>query len=346
MKKANNEAIAVAKSIHDFLYEYAPMHLTGSANTLKSYRIAISLYLAFLEKRKNISTSTLRWDNFSSLWIEDWISWLREERRCKPSSCNVRLGSLRSFLKYAGDHNPAVLFIYQKSTTVRKLKTQSQKVDGLSRKAVQVLLEMPDQTTRTGRRDLTFMVLIYSTAMRIGEVLSLKIKQIHLNGSKPYITVVGKGDKIRTAYLLPKTVAHVRQYIQELHGVDPDPEAYLFFSRSGGTHTILTQPAIAKQLKKYATMAHIICVDVPINLHTHQFRHAKASHWLEDGINIVQISFLLGHAQLQTTMVYLDISNEQELKALETLETEADKTVVAKWKNDNGSLINFCGIRN
>lgn len=344
MRKAKSEAIAVAKCIHNFLHEYAPIHLTRSKNTLKAYEIAISLFLIFIEERKAVSSSTLEWNNFSSQWIEDWISWLREERKCKPSSCNVRLGSLRTFLKYAGDHNPAVLFIYQQSTTVKKLKTTTQKVEGLTKKAVQILLEIPDQTTRTGRRDLTFMILIYSTATRISEILSLKINQIHLNEKKPYITVIGKRDKIRTAYLLPKGAAHIKQYILEFHGKDADSEAYLFFSRSGGTHTMLTQPAISKQLKKHAAQAHEICVDVPITLHAHQFRHAKASHWLEDGINIVQISFLLGHAQLQTTMIYLDISKEQELKALETLENEADKTMVPKWNTNNRSLKKFCGL--
>jgi len=75
-------------------------------------------------------------------------------------------------------------------------------------------------------------------------------------------------------------------------------------------------------LRKYALTAHKICPDVPLTLHAHQFRHAKASHWLEDGMNIVQISFLLGHGQLQTTMVYLDITIEQKAKALATLESE------------------------
>ena len=70
--------------------------------------------------------------------------------------------------------------------------------------------------------------------------------------------------------------------------------------------------------------------DVPLDLHAHQFRHAKASHWLEDGMNIVQISFLLGHEQLQTTMVYLDITTEEEAKALATLEDENDKKVINK----------------
>ena len=98
-------------------------------------------------------------------------------------------------------------------------------------------------------------------------------------------------------------------------------------------------------LRKYAKAAHEVCGDVPLGLHAHQFRHGKASHWLEDGMNIVQISFLLGHEQLQTTMVYLDIMAEEKAKALATLEDENDKKVCAKWKNPDGSLVDFCGIR-
>lgn len=82
-----------------------------------------------------------------------------------------------------------------------------------------------------------------------------------------------------------------------------------------------------------------------MNLHAHLFRHAKASHWLEDGMNIVQISFLLGHENIQTTMVYLDISAESLSEALATLEEEKDKTVIPKWKNTDGSLIDFCGLK-
>lgn len=99
-------------------------------------------------------------------------------------------------------------------------------------------------------------------------------------------------------------------------------------------------------IKKYAKLTHEACDEVPLGLHAHQFRHAKASHWLEDGINIVQISFLLGHEQLQTTMTYLDITTEEKAKALATLEEENDKTVSPKWKNADGSLADFCGLRN
>jgi integrase len=82
-----------------------------------------------------------------------------------------------------------------------------------------------------------------------------------------------------------------------------------------------------------------------MDFHAHQLRHAKASHWLEDGMNIVQISFLLGHQQLQTTMVYIDITLEQELKALSTLEDENDKNVSKKWKSMKGGLAEFVGVK-
>jgi site-specific recombinase XerD len=344
MKKAKNEAVSVARYIGSFLNDYAPIHMTGSVHTLKSYEIAISLYLTFLEEAKSVTSSALCWEHFGRKWIEDWLEWMKAERGCKPASCNVRLGSLRSFLKYVAEHNSGILHVYQESTMIKKSKTPSRKVEGLTKEAVKVLLEIPDLDTATGRRDLAFMVLLYATATRISEILSLKIADIHLDANKPYITVIGKRDKIRTAYLLPKAAAHIKQYILEFHKKTLDPEAYLFYSRCGGVRSMLTPPAIDKRLKKYAFEAHKICSDVPVGLHPHQFRHAKASHWLEDGINIVQISFLLGHAQLQTTMVYLDVSKEQELKALATLETENDKMISPKWKCADGSLKDFCGL--
>lgn len=107
----------------------------------------------------------------------------------------------------------------------------------------------------------------------------------------------------------------------------------------------LSQSAVRKMMKKYASACHEKCTDVPLDLHAHQFRHAKASHWLEDGMNIAQISFLLGHSQLETTMIYLDITTEQEVAALATLEDESDRNAVPKLNPDTDSLSSICGLR-
>lgn len=108
---------------------------------------------------------------------------------------------------------------------------------------------------------------------------------------------------------------------------------------------MLTETAIDKRIKKYAKSAHSKCADVPVNTHAHQFRHAKASHWLEDGINVAQISFLLGHESLETTMKYLDITSEEKIKALATLESEKARSIPKKWKAANGTLLDFVGLR-
>ncbi len=343
--KIGNEAIVIARHISDFLNTYAPSQKTASMHTLKSYQTSLALYVGFLESIKGITQTSLNGKCFERPFIEEWLGWLAANRGCSPETCNNRLASLRVFLKYIGSRDIQFLYLFNDASAIDRRKCQKKKVKGLSRDAVKALMAGPDTKTASGRRDLTFMILLYGTAARLDEMLSLKAAQLHLEQDRPSATIIGKGSKVRTLYLLPRVVAHLRKYMKEFHGPDPNPESYVFYSRNTGSTGKLTQPAIAKMLKKHAKTAHEICPDVPLTLHAHQFRHAKASHWLEDGMNIVQISFLLGHEQLQTTMVYLDITIEQEAKALATLESENDKKIQPKWKNPSGTLTDFCGVR-
>lgn len=203
----------------------------------------------------------------------------------------------------------------------------------------------PDLGTKTGRRDLTLLMMLYGTAGRIGEILSVKVEHLHLDAPRPYVNLYGKGGKMRTAYLLPRIASNLRGHLQEFHGAKPCSDDYLFYSRVGGIKGILTGPAIDKRIKKYAAAAHEKCKDVPVKAHAHQFRHAKASHWLEDGINIVQVSFLLGHENLETTMKYLDITSEEKINAMATLESEKGRSATKKWKNNDGTLSDFLGMK-
>ncbi len=312
---------------------------------MKSYQYALTLYIGFLETEKGISAERLNGKCFSRTMIEEWLQWLMEQRGSSPETCNNRLASLRVFLKFLGRKEISLLYLSEDASRIPQKKKVRKKVKGMSKKAVQVLLSVPDLSIKAGQRDLTFMIILYSTAARMDEILSLKIKQIHLDTEKPNIAIIGKGNKIRTMYLLPKAVAHLKKYLKEFHGDVPNQEAYVFYSRNSGLQGKMSQTAVSKLLRKHARAAHEMCNEVPLNLHAHQLRHAKATHWLEDGMNIVQISFLLGHEQLQTTMTYIDITLEQELKALATLEDESDKKVSKKWKNVKGELSSFCGVK-
>src|SRR6266542_745673 len=344
MKKLNEEARKITYYIHTWLNEYAPTLKSSSSHTIKSYSNTLSLFINFLNVEKKIVPSGFCSKCFCRNLIEEWILWLKSNRNSSPETCNNRLASLRAFLKYLGGKDVSFLYLSKEASQIPRKKTLKKNVNGMSKKAMQALMSLPDTSTRTGRRYLVLLIIMYNTAARIDEILSMKIQQLHLDTDKPNVTVIGKRSKIRTLYLLPKAVAHLKKYLKEFHSDKPNPESYIFFSRNTGVMGKMSQEAVNKQFKKYAVSAHTICNEVPVNLHTHQIRHAKASHWLEDGMNIIQISFLLGHSNIETTMAYLDITTEQEAKALATLEDENKMEISKKWKSDMNSLAAFCGV--
>ena len=339
MIKAKNEAKEIANYITKYLNVYVPSQKTASEHTLRNYRTSIKLFLEFLEG-KGTTISSICYQCFDIQHIEEWLEWLLNTKNNQPQTVNNRLASLRVFLEYLGRQDISLLNIYTEASLIPRRKQPKIKVKGMSRKAVKILFKEISQDTLTGRRDLTMFVLIYNTAARINEVLSLKLKDVHIDVEKPYISIIGKGNKLRSLYLLPKTVQYLKKYIQENHTQTINNDDYLFYSKIKGKQTKLTQKAVEKQLKKWAKKANEKCKEVPIALHAHQLRHAAASHWLEDGMNIVQISYLLGHEQLQTTMVYLEITTAQKAKALETLDDS--KNQIKKWKKNISKLSDLC----
>ncbi|MHB1627291.1 MAG: tyrosine-type recombinase/integrase [Bacilli bacterium] len=345
MKKAEKESIAIARHIHAFLSEYVPSQKSRSGNTLKSYEYAISLYIGFLAEEKGIDSERLSCGCFSRDMIEEWLRWLTDNRGCSPETCNVRLASLRAFLKYLGGKEVSMLHISEAASGIQRRKETRKKVKGMSKDAVRALMAAPDTSTTAGRRDLALIVTMYGTAARIDEILSMKVGQLHLDARNPNVNIIGKGNKIRTLYLLPKAVAHLKGYLKEFQGCNPDPDAYVFYSRNAGPCGKMSQMAVNKRLRLHAETAHKSCIEVPPDIHAHQLRHAKATHWLEDGMNIVQISLLLGHEQLQTTLVYLDVTIEQKAEALATLEDENNRKTPKKWRSNKASLANFCGVK-
>jgi len=271
MKKPTEEAFGIARYIHVFLNEYAPIHLTGSKHTLKSYRTALFLYMVFLEGVKGIRSESLKFDCFSRTSIEEWISWLVNTRKCSDNTAGNRLASMRVFLKYLGSRDVSHLYLYQGAAGIPKKRVIRKKVKILTKDAIRILLRAPDNSSKTGRRNLAFMTLLYSTAARLDELLDMKVGQLHLSGNKPFANIIGKGNKVRTLYLLPKTVAHLEKYLLEFHGETSEQDAYLFYSRNTGTHGKMSQPGINKFLKKYAAECHEECPDIPLNLHAHLF---------------------------------------------------------------------------
>ena len=176
---------------------------------------------------------------------------------------------------------------------------------------------------------------MYSIAGRINEILSLKVSDLHMNepNSRNYLIILGKGYKRRTPPILKDVAKILKGYISHFHGKSPNPEDYLFFSVHDGCKTKLTQEAVNARLSKYVSIAHEKNPCVPVHLSCHKLRHARASHWLEENLNIVAIQRLMGHADINTTMRYLFVSTKQKNDALSKLEDDITKKVAKKWKN-------------
>lgn len=339
MIKAKNEANEIAKYITQYLNTYIYSQKTASDHTIRSYRFSIKLYLEYLEA-EGITISSINYECFDVPHIEKWLEWLINTRNNQPQSVNNRLASLRVFLEYLGRQDLTLLHLYTEASRIPRRKQQKAKVKGMSKIAIKTLFNEISQDTKTGRRDLTMFILMYNTATRINEILSIRLQDVHINVEKPYVSIIGKGNKLRSLYLLPKTVKYLKQYIEENHEENANKNDYLFYSKIKGKQTKLTQKSVEKQLKKWAQKAYEKCKEVPIGLHPHQIRHAAASHWLEDGMNVVQISYLLGHEQLQTTMVYLEITTAQKAKAMEMIDDNMDKP--KKWKKNITKLQDLC----
>jgi integrase/recombinase XerD len=270
MKNNKNDALKLAKYYDSWIDECTQVN---SLNTIRSYESAMNLYIHFLEDVKGLKSSSFSSSSdFSRETIKEWLVWLKNKRGCGPQSCNVRLASMRAYLQYLGEQNIKYRYLLLESKNIHRMKETKRKVNGMSKSAVKALMSVPDVYTSTGYRDIVLMAFLYGTAARIDEVLSLKVLDLDLNPDNPHATVIGKGYKVRTLYLPPKLVSHLKKYIKKFHGSEPGKDRYLFYSRVKDYQGKISQEAINKRLKKYAAIAHKTCPGVPLDLHAHQFR--------------------------------------------------------------------------
>ncbi len=345
-KVSSEHSIKLSRYVYEWVNVYVPTLKTNSSHTERSYRLSLSLYVRYLESEKGITSYSLSPDAFSVEYLRDWLLWLKKERNITNTSCNIRMAAIKSLIKYIGGEDPSYSYLYLRVKEFMKpLKQPVRKVNGMSRRAVKAILSVPNPNTRIGLRDLVLMMLSYGVAARVDEILSLTIKDVSLDAKNPNVMLHGKGDKYRSIYLQDSLVKWLKRYITVFHGHSPQRSDYLFYSSYRREKGKLTQPAIAKRLKIYAELAHEKCDEVPLNLHSHLWRHSMACHWRDDNINIVEIKELMGHSSLQSTMIYQDVTEEQKLAAIESLGDVVTKAMTKKWKNPrNLSLASAFGL--
>ena len=303
--------------LHDFFKVYLPDQRHCSEHTIRAYRSSMDALLEYVKAEKKVELSQITFDMIDSNMLSAYLDSV-ENNGCSISTRNHRLKCIHSFFDYAAKFNPTTIIYFAEIQKVpRKNHIKSDVVDYMSETAIKTLLEQPDISTRKGFRDRFFMVLLYDSAARIQEMLNIRLRDIKL-ATTPIVTLHGKGAKIRTVPLMKPTAEFCSQYLKMFHPNEPEySEQNLFYNVIHGRQKPLNDSTVRRFLYAYGDAAKKRCPEVHDKVHPHLFRHSRAMHLYQHGMDLSLISQWLGHAQIETTLIYAHADTEQKRKAIE-----------------------------
>jgi len=303
--------------VRDYLTHYLPIERKFSKNTIRSYQKSLELLFDYVKLQKNVSLSKITFDMIDRHMLSAFLDYLENERNCSPATRNHRLHSIRAFYAYAAENDIAAIVHYEEILKVNAAKVAEKLVEHMSPDAVKAILAEADTSTHKGLRDMFLMLFLYKTGARIGEALDVQLRDIQF-GKHPRVMLTGKGSKKRSIPLRENTVEHLKKYIQMFHSDEGIySEAHLFYTIRGGSKKRMTEDNVRDLIRKYGVKARESCAEVPENVHPHLFRHSCAMSLYQSGVHLTLISEWLGHANLETTLVYAHADTEIKRKAIE-----------------------------
>ena len=257
-----------AHYLTNFFTKYLPDECGVSPNTVSSYRDTFLIFITYVrdEKRKGIERFQLK--DISKDLITDFLNWIEIVRKCSVSTRNVRLTASHSFFQYLQYEYPDFLLEWQKILAIPVKRGERRTLNYMSLEGIKLLLEMPDQCTKSGRRDLALLSLMYDTGARVQEIADLTPAMVHI--SKPStIKLIGKGNKARIVPLMDKQVDILNRYMIENKLNAPYANQYPLFSNNRKEK--LTRAGIGYILDKYVEMARTKDVSlIPLKFSCHR----------------------------------------------------------------------------
>jgi integrase/recombinase XerD len=264
-----------------------------SPNTIVAYRRDILKFDAFARKRKLSLESVSR---------DDLIDFLASLYRLKLESRTVarHLVTLRNFFRFAQIQE---LITEDPSLNLESPKIRRSLPGYLRLEEVERLVAQPDEKTPLGLRDRAMLDVLYSTGLRVSELIGLRV--MDLDASAGCIRCIGKGDKERIVPIGKKALALVDRYLRDSRAklLGKNDCTSLFINRRGGP---LSRVGVWKILSAYGRQAGL-----RIALTPHMLRHSFATHLLERGADLRSVQLMLGHSDISTTQIYTHVVEER-----------------------------------
>lgn len=308
-----------------YFSDYMPNQLASSVNTVRSYRDTFVQLMEFYKETYHIPPEKLQYSSFSAQRIEKFLKWLEDRRGIGISTRNQRLAAVHAFFRYLQYRDPAGFSQCAEVLSVPFKKAPASPVSYMNLEETAFLFSLPDQRDDMQLRDLAVLVLLYESGARVQELIDLCPANIRF-GATNTVTLHGKGDKTRLVPISADVARIVQSYMKRCGRTAPEDN--LFVNRRGEK---MTRAGIQYIIDKYVDKGRQQKPDYFRNRITnHSFRHSKAMHLLEAGVNLVYIRDFLGHTSVLTTEIYAKsnpkIKEEQLKKNSTSIHTDARYT--------------------
>jgi site-specific recombinase XerD len=296
----------IKKHILEFL-DYCEIEKGLAENTQKNYQRYLNKFLFFLKKQKkeNLLPHELTYDDIRKyrLFLARHFN-PKTKKPLSKISQNYYLIALRALLSYFSAIDilslPADKIILSKD--FKKEKT----VKFLNLEQLQKLFLAPNTKTLIGLRDRAILETLFSTGLRVAELVALNRDQfLNIENKKDYeVSIIGKGGYPRTVYFSERALYWLKEYLKTRK--DKEKALFINYRAKKDAQSRLTVRSIERIVKKYAILAGI-----PIFTTPHTLRHSLATDFLNQGVDLRIIQEFLGHKSITSTQIYTHVTNKK-----------------------------------
>lgn len=281
------------KTINNFI-EYLEYEKGYSEKTIINYEKDLELFNKYLKNNKITNINNIDYNV-----IRKYLSYLHNNRY-ESSSISRKISTLRTFFKYCLKenkikNNPTIL--------ISNPKKEKKLPKYLNFDEMEKLIDSINIKEKKGIRNRLIIELLYSTGIRVSELVNIKIKDISTKENQ--IKILGKGNKERIVIFGNKAKEMIKIYLNEYKELFKGNiyDSYLLINDKGKQLTTNRIELIVKDVLRHSTIKK--------NITPHTLRHTFATHMLDSGADLKSVQELLGHENLKTTAIYTHVSNER-----------------------------------
>jgi integrase/recombinase XerD len=278
-----------------------------------NFRYSLQLLFEFASQRFGIAPSALSLEQIDAPLVMDWLAHLETGRGNSSSTRNVRLAAIKSFMRFVEYRVLALLEQSRRILAIPAKKTDQPLVQHLVMTEMQAILEAPNTQTRSGIRDRAMIHLCFAAALRVSELITSPMTALSWQPT-PSIHIEGKGRRHRVLPLWKHTVEDLQAWLA-IRGQVSTPALFVSAQRRPMTRVGFTY-VLTKHVQRAAQQCPSL---VGKSVSPHVLRHTCAMILFQATGDLRKVSLWLGHANMQTTEVYLRADPSEKLEAIESV---------------------------